>query len=1127
MRSAYIAAALLLISGIFLQTAQVPVTDGIPPRGTSGTHDSGNFSVIIDDDGGNTAWTTLEYPIGYDRLNTAYFGIGSASDMVDFGKRGDLVTVDPLIINSPGNGTDEEGYCAFAGWPGQDFEDMRIEQRTYVNTYSQDAPGRTGRWMVIDYHLSSNISYDDVYVMQMMDVDLDLPTDDLFAFVEEENMTVTHQGMYFIGLAHYNNGRPHYHGHNAGTMSSSVFDGEAAIFAHMYSPNNQTTSSDMRNWYMDIVVRIPSGTFPGEARVSFAILVGDSIDSLKEALNDARTGMSGIWTSGPPAGWSSGDVPIQASYLGPAYPPISTEVRATAIEGGSGTEIAIPFHFGQDRDLDFTIGTDAMVSDHGLIRYTIDSVDRWGYPFRRSSHVFSCDNMGPSIAFTRPDGWSNEPFTVDASADDRGGSGVDDIQISYNDSPFTSGSSVLISEEGASHQVRAYAIDAAGNAGTLQTASELKLDMTRPVIDSITFFPADIDEDTIGPITVRAAVSDALSGIDQSSGQFRYGLLVPSFDWQPMTWAQGRFEATIEMDWDAAQGSDLYVEVKVSDNAGNLAASFELEHIDPRNDPPDFTMEVISSLWVRDSAIIVFNGSDPDGDEVNFTIEYMMGDGEWTDADSMLSRLSLYRYMFELPRIEYEGPLYIRSTVSDGIENVTIGTAIINMDRKAPGISVVISPPGEWSRESRKIAISAEDAGSGAADMYFIVNGAMRSGRTLNLTDEGVYSITAYCTDAAGNMAEYPLPDIGIDKTPPSIEDMELDPQKLRQGDDLAVSFKCIDALSGVDQVNVSIAPEGSPSIYPGAVVGGGDSYSALFERIQFAPGTAFTVRVMALDAAGNEFMRVSTGHRMEGSLPASINAVIPDSVNVGEDWGITAESDIDIRLHVKYPGTSWDWIITPSRVEGGVRTYNLPAPFWSMEPGPGAGVQYHYPILAWFEMEGSNGTVVIHPDPAFEITILGSLDEDGDGLEDHWEVLHGLDPTRPDDPREDWDRDGLDTRSEMLNLTDPRKRDTDGDGMSDEWEAKMGTLPFREDGHLDYDSDGYTNRVEYYRKTHPRDPESYPDDLPITPWYWMAIIAGILLLIIGFFSFQLINRRKLKEDLDEFSDEDAWGDSD
>ncbi len=57
----------------------------------------------------------------------------------------------------------------------------------------------------------------------------------------------------------------------------------------------------------------------------------------------------------------------------------------------------------------------------------------------------------------------------------------------------------------------------------------------------------------------------------------------------------------------------------------------------------------------------------------------------------------------------------------------------------------------------------------------------------------------------------------------------------------------------------------------------------------------------------------------------------------------------------------------------------------------------------------------VLNDEPTDNITDL-----DGDGMDDSWEVFHGLDPTNPDDANEDMDGDGLTNIQEFLVGSDP-----------------------------------------------------------------------------------------------------------
>ena len=73
---------------------------------------------------------------------------------------------------------------------------------------------------------------------------------------------------------------------------------------------------------------------------------------------------------------------------------------------------------------------------------------------------------------------------------------------------------------------------------------------------------------------------------------------------------------------------------------------------------------------------------------------------------------------------------------------------------------------------------------------------------------------------------------------------------------------------------------------------------------------------------------------------------------------------------------------------------------------------------------------------------ILLTLDSDGDGIDDQWELDNGLDPTDPADALLDSDRDGLLNIGESRLDFDPQNRDMDGDGQGDGSELWTGNDP-------------------------------------------------------------------------------------
>ena len=72
----------------------------------------------------------------------------------------------------------------------------------------------------------------------------------------------------------------------------------------------------------------------------------------------------------------------------------------------------------------------------------------------------------------------------------------------------------------------------------------------------------------------------------------------------------------------------------------------------------------------------------------------------------------------------------------------------------------------------------------------------------------------------------------------------------------------------------------------------------------------------------------------------------------------------------------------------------------------------------------------------SIELDIQITLDTDGDGLPDDYELIQGFDPADSSDASLDLDGDNLSNLQEFLQGTNPRLADSDGDGLADDQEA-------------------------------------------------------------------------------------------
>lgn len=148
----------------------------------------------------------------------------------------------------------------------------------------------------------------------------------------------------------------------------------------------------------------------------------------------------------------------------------------------------------------------------------------------------------------------------------------------------------------------------------------------------------------------------------------------------------------------------------------------------------------------------------------------------------------------------------------------------------------------------------------------------------------------------------------------------------------------------------------------------------------------------------------------------------------------------------------------------------------------------------------------------------VSSLDSDGDGIPDYYEILMGMDPYSvdgDDGAYGDLDGDGLDNYAEYLAGTAANSADTDGDGVSDyferdteqsltygdmyddgdgmpsAWELENGLDADKFDAHEDKDADGWTNLEEYIAGTKANDSLSFPrPDVTFTMHYNDDVVA-------------------------------------
>lgn len=1134
-RSALIICLMLIAVSLF-GVVNTGGEGSIPARGSFATHDSGNFTINIGDDGGATGWDTLEFPAGEDRLSSASFGIGTGADSVDFGSSFEFETEHDIEISTPGNYTDEEGFARFSGWSGEDFDDVEIVQRTFMNDYRENERGHCGRWFVVDYEIDSDgLDQGDTYLIQTLNIDLGASaSDDSFSFMDDINATVISDGSTFIGMAVFTTGNwSRYHGHNAGEYGPSVYNTESSVWGQMSSPNNITSSSTQQDWYMDMVAKIdndPRIFMP--VHVSFIIMVGNSQYDLRNAYHDAVNGLTGEFVIGPQPEWTKGNENLTYQYHGPFPPSYNSHYdRYTMVDdewifSGGGNAGTID-RINQSISLSGVITTDWLALRFHPHYDSPFNGREYGDPF-----IVKVDQKGPDTVLSYTNTDPTGTLKISTSVDDRGGSGVFRTYLSIDNETFVEAYSLQLEGDSEDLNFYGYSVDNVGNAGPRDKLEGLFIDGTPPLISDITIAPEDLNDKTAVPIAFSISAVDSIAGVDQDSVMYRYRFTSddqPS-SWQSMEFDEGSFSALIEEDLSGRGGQDLTIDVKVEDELGNGAQDSMVESIEAVNDPPQYLISIPDVEYATTEVPMVLTGEDLDGDLVTFEFEYRLGDGPWNDIPKeLLEQTEKDHFIFTLPNVTFEGDLQITGSAFDGNVTAPLNVATIPIDRKAPVIGVEGLPTSQWS-DHVSLTFSAVDGVSGVDELWYLeeIDGTFQlftSNKAL-LIETGPHNITVLATDNAGNSRSLELDTILIDSISPEVHHIQFEPQDPKVGEDFEVHFTAYD-LHSLPHSILSQAPslflevwiefQGvnifADSIIP--VTGEEDRFVATFNDPFDIPLTGGMVRINFTDEAGNE-IGVGQGPLDVGSrpIPCSLDIDYPDPVGIGQRFEVTLTSEGPVMLEAKYPMTARTWIITPMKTEGDEYTYELPGPnrpediLFKVYYGPEDAEEMNLtcPVEGWFN-----------------ISVTGWIDSDGDGLGNDFEILYSLDHQQENDVNEDIDGDGLTLIEEMNNLTDPDNKDTDGDGMDDQWESIWGTLPFREDAYEDIDDDTWSNIKEFDAGTDPRDPDDKPEEIPVTPWYWIVLIIVVLLSILAFFIFQLFQKRKLEDDIEDTEDEMKW----
>ncbi|WP_186326780.1 OmpL47-type beta-barrel domain-containing protein [Cytobacillus oceanisediminis] len=368
--------------------------------------------------------------------------------------------------------------------------------------------------------------------------------------------------------------------------------------------------------------------------------------------------------------------------------------------------------------------------------------------------VEETDTAAPVTVSDFAEACSKEAVTLTLTAEDAD-SGVDKTFYSINGSEYVEGTSISLIEEG-EYLVSFYSIDKAGNEEEAVT-QEVHIDKTAPETVS----------DATGKWTNKEAVLN-LTASDNLCG--------------------------VEKTFYSVNGSD-FIEgesVSLSEEGIHVISFYSIDKAGNEEEIKTALVKLDTTAPETEAAV----------NEADFTVKL--------NADDNLSGVGKTFYSvngssyFEGTdfQLKNEGLHLIRYYSVDNagnIEEAKIKTVLV--DKTAP---VTISDITDgWYQDQVTVTLSATDNLSGVSKTYYSVDGSsFAEGSSFELSEQGVYEVSYYSVDNAGNVEEVKTETVSIDTQAPETKSNIED--SWYKGE-VEVSLSVTDNLSGVENTFYSV----------------------------------------------------------------------------------------------------------------------------------------------------------------------------------------------------------------------------------------------------------------------------------------------------------------------------------
>jgi hypothetical protein len=534
----------------------------------------------------------------------------------------------------------------------------------------------------------------------------------------------------------------------------------------------------------------------------------------------------------------------------------STEAGSTfecRVDGGSWATCSSPH-------------TTAALAD-GNHTFEVHAIDAAGnVDASAASWTWLLDATPPTATMTDPGALLRDVVTLSSTQADTGGSGIATVEYQYsvaNANTWVGATNPwdtkLVNDD--LYDVRVAVTDVAGNVTESAPVEDRRIDNTPPA--------TAMDDPGAN---LRATVSLTGSASDTGSGVAQVDFQLSPTGAGSWTTVGSSNTAPYTASFDTTTLTDGIYDFRTvaTDAAGNVKEGDPVVGRRIDNTPPTATMNDPGAN-LRGTVNLSSVSDDLGGSGVSSVVYEALIGGTWTGISQTWATNSVPDGVYDLHVV-----------VTDVAGNTTTSLTVAGrrVDNTKPSTSD--NAPSGWQASAVTVSLSASDSGSGVANtQYSVDGGGYQSGTSVNVSGDGIHTISYFSTDVVGNIESPKTATVMIDTTPP--DPGANDPGNYLRG---TVTLSANASTTGAQVTQVEFQ-YGQGGTYTSLAVDTTAPYSVGWNTGGVADGS-YDLRFIATDEAGNTSTTDMASKIIDNTAPTGAigsplaGSTVSGTVNIG-----------------------------------------------------------------------------------------------------------------------------------------------------------------------------------------------------------------------------------------------------